>query len=184
MRRSPPYLFGRETTVRAFENRPTLIQCGRCLRLGHSIPNCKRSKTFIACAKCGGPHLTAIHKYHCNVRGAKHRGQHCDCPPSCFLCLEKGRPGKDHIATDELCPLRKNFRSSLRAAIDAAVPQTTAPAPTPCATTPSAWSPTPPPTTRIDDPNAMTDITPSPAADGPFTLAEAHAPSAGPSPNA
>jgi hypothetical protein len=87
MKRSPPYLFGRETTVRAFESRPTLLQCARCLRLGHTSPNCKRSKLFIACAKCGGPHQTAIHKYHCNIRGAKHKGAHCDCPPSCFLCL-------------------------------------------------------------------------------------------------
>jgi hypothetical protein len=172
MKRSPPYLFGRMTTVRAFENRPTLLQCGRCLRLGHTIPNCKRSKTFLACAKCGGPHLTSIHKYHCNVRGAKHKGAHCDCPPSCFLCLEKRLPGKDHIATDESCPLRKHFRSSLRAAITATVAPTPNPLPkTPAPSTPSSWSPTPPPTTRIDDPAAMTDITPSPAAQGPFTLA-------------
>jgi hypothetical protein len=171
MKRSPPHLFGRATTVRAFENRPTLLQCGRCLRLGHTSPNCKRSKSFIACAKCGGPHLTTIHKYHCNVRGAKHRGTHCDCPPSCFLCIEKKLPGKDHIATDETCPLRKHFRTNLRAAIDAAIPSPN-PAPTTVApSTPTTWSPTPPPTARIDDPVAMTDITPSPAAAGPFTLA-------------
>jgi hypothetical protein len=99
------------------------------------------------------------------VRGAKHRGAHCDCPPSCFLCLEKRLPGKDHIATDDSCPLRKLFRTNLRAAITAAVP--VAP---PAPSTPSAWSPTPPPAARIDDPNTLADITPSPAADGPFSL--------------
>jgi hypothetical protein len=169
MKHSPPHLFGRETTVCAFENRPTLLQCARCLHLGHTSPNCKRSKTFIACTKCGGPHQTAIHKYHCNIRGAKHKGTHCDCPPSCFLCIEKKLSGKDHISTDETCPLWKHFQTSLRAAIDEAVSPSVTSAPKP--STPSAWSPTPPPpTARIDDPNVMADITPSPAADGPFTL--------------
>jgi hypothetical protein len=84
----------------------------------------------------------------------------------CFLCIEKRLPGKEHIATDDSCPLRKHFRSTLRAAITAAIP----PAP-PAPSTPSAWSPTPPPTARIDDPESMADITPSPAADGPFSLA-------------
>jgi hypothetical protein len=167
MKRSPPYLFGRETTVRAFESRPTLLQCARCLRLGHTSPNCKRSKSFIACAKCGGPHQTNIHKYHCNIRGAKHKGTHCDCPPSCFLCIEKRLSGKDHISTDESCPLRKHFRTNLRSAIDDALKLKTPPP-----TTPTTWSPTPPPTARIDD--VMDVITPSPAADGPFTLVTEH----------
>jgi hypothetical protein len=167
MKRSPPYLFGRETTVRAFESRPTLLQCARCLRLGHTSPNCKRSKSFIACAKCGGPHQTSIHKYHCNIRGAKHKGTHCDCPPTCFLCIEKKLSGKAHIATDDSCPLRKHFRTNLRNTINDALKPNTPPP-----TTPTTWSPTPPPTARIDE--VMDDVTPSPAADGPFTLATEH----------
>jgi hypothetical protein len=56
----------------------------------------------------------------------------------------------------------------MRTAIDNALE------PKPRPTTPSSWSPTPPPTARIDDANTMDDITPSPAADGPFTLVTEH----------
>jgi CRISPR/Cas system CMR subunit Cmr4 (Cas7 group RAMP superfamily) len=56
----------------------------------------------------------------------------------------------------------------MRAAIDTALE------PKPRPTTPSSWSPTPPPAARIDDAQAMADVTPSPATDGPFTLVTEH----------
>jgi hypothetical protein len=111
MLRRPPSMFGRLTKAQKFEGHPTLAQCGRCLRLGHSVGRCSKPASTIVCPLCGGPHTLAGHAHRCPL-STHHLGVSCDCPVTCFLCREKGKDGSRHGALSPSCPLKAAFRSS------------------------------------------------------------------------
>ena len=110
MKRSPPCMFGRFVRVAVFESRAVLSQCSRCLRLGHEVSRCRKPRSTITCGLCGGPHTIASHPFHCPKAASKHKGNPCDCPTSCFLCIEKKMPGTGHSALSDSCPQRRLFR--------------------------------------------------------------------------
>jgi hypothetical protein len=111
MLRRPPSMFGRQTRAQRFENRPTLVQCTRCLRLGHSVGRCPKPSGTVVCPLCGGPHTLAAHAHRCPL-SSRHPGASCDCPVTCFLCREKGKDGSRHGALSDTCPLKGAFRAS------------------------------------------------------------------------
>src|SRR5487761_1390230 len=111
MKHSPPCMFGRFVKVAPFESRAVLSQCSCCLRLGHEVSRCRKPRSTITCPLCGGPHTTASHPFHCPRAATKHKGSPCDCPPSCFLCLEKKAPHVGHTAIADSCPQRRLFHT-------------------------------------------------------------------------
>jgi hypothetical protein len=102
--------FGHLTKAQKFEGRPALAQCGRCLRLGHSVGRCPKPASLIVCPLCGRPHTLAGHAHRCPL-SACHPGVSCDCPVMCFLCREKGKDGSRHGALSPSCPLKAAYRS-------------------------------------------------------------------------
>ena len=73
-------MFGRICTVQLFESCPLLLQCSRCLHLGHTIDHCRCDHDLLVCPKCGGPHESFNHAYHCPT-SKSHKGARCNCPP-------------------------------------------------------------------------------------------------------
>ena len=145
MKRSRVGMFGKLVTIRAWEARPLLSQCTRCLRLGHTVDRCRRHKDLVVCSKCGGAHADALHHFNC-PRSDRHKGRGCDCPPSCFLCIAQGnhKAAQGHTSTSATCPIRKHFRPPL---------------------------PTDDTTTNADTARARsTTIPPTPAANEPMTV--------------
>jgi hypothetical protein len=104
-------MFGRQTRAQKFESRPPLVQCTRCLQLGHSVGRCPKSSSTIVCPLCGGPHTLAGHAHRCPT-ASRHPEKSCDCVVSCFLCREKGKDGSRHGALSPSCPLKAAFRVS------------------------------------------------------------------------
>jgi hypothetical protein len=111
MLRKPPSMFGRLTRAQKFKGRPALVQCGRCLRQGHSVGRCPKPASTIVCPLCGGPHTLAGHAHQCPL-SARHPGVSCDCLVTCFLCREKGKDGSRHGALSPSCPLKAAYQSS------------------------------------------------------------------------
>lgn len=66
------------------------IQCGKCLKLGHTRAKCHEP---LACFKCGGDHTST----NCTTTGVK----------QCILC--KG----DHLATSAICPAKVAYRKNV-----------------------------------------------------------------------
>jgi hypothetical protein len=144
--RSPPAIFGTYIRARKFTARPALSQCDRCHRFGHLISDCPRPPSTVICYRCGGPHHSSNHTFHCRNQKA-HPGKTCSCPPSCFLCRERnnGKHMGHHARSDDNdhpCPVRRSYRLP------------------------------PPPTIPSD----AETITPSPAAAGPFTVIDDSSP--------
>jgi hypothetical protein len=111
MKRSCVGMFGKLVTIQSWETRPLLLQCTRCLRLGHTIEWCQRHKDLVVCSKCGGAQQDALHHFNC-PHSDRHKGRGCDCPLSCFLCIAQGNPkaAQGHTSTSVTCPIRKHFR--------------------------------------------------------------------------
>jgi hypothetical protein len=158
-------MFGSFVTVRAFENRPSFSQCSRCLRLGHSVDRCNRPSSLVVYPHCGRLHTALQHPFRC-LTSSNHRGRPCSCPPRCFLCIEKKMKGKGegHNALSHPCPLHSQFR---------------APHPSPPSGTdpegdvriPDAQAPSvPAPAAETSAMPASEDLTPTPGAEGPFTV--------------
>jgi hypothetical protein len=105
-------MFGSFITIHPFENCPSFSQCQHCLRLGHLVDWCNKPSSLTVCPHCGGPHLALEHAFQCPNMN-KHRGRQCNCPPSCFLCQEKRKPGGRHNALSNGCPLHTLYHSSL-----------------------------------------------------------------------
>lgn len=80
------YMYGSKVKFVLAGDRPVLIQCGRCHKLGHnrSSPACKLPRNAVRCHKCGGGHRSDRHGYEC---GTTHlvAGQ-CNCRPKCIMC--------------------------------------------------------------------------------------------------
>jgi hypothetical protein len=113
--RRPPAIFGTYVKARKFTSLPTLSQCDRCHRFGHTITNCPRPPSTLVCHWCGGPHHSSNHQFHCRTKNS-HPGKPCTCPPSCFLCKERnnGKHMGHHAradSSDHPCAVRRSYRA-------------------------------------------------------------------------
>jgi hypothetical protein len=99
-------LFGKETTVRKWIDKPALIQCSHCHTLGHNKASkaCPLGKDSVKCFICGGAHRSDKHDQLC---GRKHAvAGICDCKH--FKCLSCQKLG--HNCRDTRCPARDLYR--------------------------------------------------------------------------
>jgi len=99
-------IFGKEIVLKRWVDKPVLIQCSHCHRLGHSKVSkaCRLSKDSVMCHICGGAHKSEQHNQRCPrihaVAGI------CDCTHfKCINCMKTG-----HDCRNKLCPARDNFR--------------------------------------------------------------------------
>lgn len=138
-------MFGKLVTIRSWEACPLLSQCSRCLHLGHTIDCCHFHKDLVVCSKCGGAHQDSLHYFNC-PHNDKHKGQGCDCPPTCFLCIAQGnqKAAEGHTLTLVTCPIQKHFR------LPTSDPEGNIPAPSTC--------------------QCSTTILPTPSVDAPMTV--------------
>jgi hypothetical protein len=98
-------LFGKETQIQKWVNKPTLIQCSRCHTLGHAASSkaCKLPRDSDKCSLCGRGHLTEAHDRECS-NTHKHTGT-CDRPHTCLNCGNKG-----HHCCEMSCPARNGSK--------------------------------------------------------------------------
>jgi hypothetical protein len=114
--RSPPALFGQQTTAQRFEARPTLQQCNRCWALGHQAVRCRVPENKTICPRCGGPHALEQHANLCPNLHSHKEPSICHCESTCLNCTRsKRKSGKGpslvgHSALDVSCPLRAAYR--------------------------------------------------------------------------
>jgi hypothetical protein len=99
-------LFGKETVIKRWVDKPILVQCSHCHALGHTKASraCRLAKDSVRCHICGGAHNAEQHNQRCPrlhaVAGI------CDCKHfKCLNCLKTG-----HDCRNKLCPARDNFR--------------------------------------------------------------------------
>jgi hypothetical protein len=99
-------LFGKETVLKRWVDKPILTQCSHCHRLGHSKVSkaCRLSKDSVMCYICGGAHMSEQHNQRCPrlhaVAGI------CDCTHfKCINCMKTG-----HDCRNKLCPARDLYR--------------------------------------------------------------------------
>jgi hypothetical protein len=149
-------MFRSFVTIRPFENCPSFSQCQHCLRLGHSVDHCNKPSTLIICPHCGGLHSASEHTFWC-LNANKHRGWQCNCPPSCFLCCEKRKPGGGHNTLSNGCPLQSLHCSSLTESDSDSAPLTCVSKGNGDASIPDALS-------------RSETLPPTPGASGPFTV--------------
>jgi hypothetical protein len=102
-------LFGKEVRLEKWLDKPPLVQCSRCHKLGHTAASrsCLVPKGDIKCARCAGHHATDDHARFCKGRHAVAGA--CDCKLPCLNCA-----GRGHDCRDAKCPARDNFRSRRR----------------------------------------------------------------------
>src|ERR1019366_4609753 len=99
-------LFGKETVIKRWVDKPLLVQCSHCHALGHSKTSkaCRLAKDSVKCHICGGTHSSEQHHQRCPrlhvVAGI------CDCKH--FKCINCQKTG--HDCRNKLCPARDLFR--------------------------------------------------------------------------
>jgi len=86
---NPPYMFGNRTSkVHKYISCPLLLECTRCLHLGHTEKHCHSLPSVIICPICGNGHKEEEHAAKCpNVVGVA-----CTCPPICINCVCTKKP--------------------------------------------------------------------------------------------
>ena len=97
-------MFGGRVKVVTSGDIPTLIQCGRCHKLGHRSNRCSlKAKGHFKCLRCDGPHHTSLHDTNCKAK-THARTDVCDCKHKCILCKQAG-----HDARSRKCPMKGDF---------------------------------------------------------------------------
>lgn len=93
-------LFGKDTLVQKWIDKPALIQCSCCHALGHNkaSKSCPLGKDSVKCYKCGRAHKTKKHNQYCACKHAV--AGICDCMH--FKCLNCHQTG--HHCRDRKCP--------------------------------------------------------------------------------
>jgi hypothetical protein len=99
-------MFGKAVTLKKWQDRPPIIQCPRCHRLGHHGPHCQLPKDALCCHLCGGNHHAAEHPQKCAKATNHNMEGKCDCPTSCIVCKKSG-----HTARDLSCPAQDAYKT-------------------------------------------------------------------------
>ena len=108
--------FGKHCSLRAFQDRPPVLQCRRCWKFDHPTQKCKDKEK---CRICGGPHAETDHAdpaptdcTKCMI--ASQNGddtmdiENRSCPHNvrCVNCVGKPNTEHDHPADARRCPVR------------------------------------------------------------------------------
>ena len=98
-------LFGKEVHIEKWLDKPPLVQCSRCHKLGHNTTSqrCKVPKGDIRCARCGGAHHKDAHA--CLCRGSHTVAGECKCIFPCLNCSSR-----EHDCQSFNCLDRDNYR--------------------------------------------------------------------------
>lgn len=99
----PIFLFGKRLRVTRYRNLPSLSQCTRCQKLGHTAKGCKAP---VACAICGLGHKTENHRQQCRQCAAE-AATSAECPhPSCCVNCLGAHPA---TTSRSLCKAKRRY---------------------------------------------------------------------------
>lgn len=108
-------VFGRHCSLRAFQERPPVIQCRNCWKFDHSTDHCKGEG---CCRICSGPHKEADHQMsdpttcdkcaYARERGDMDTTSEGQCPHQlkCTNCVVDYDNDHEHPADSRRCPTR------------------------------------------------------------------------------